>query len=106
MRSGLFDHLVVEFDHRLAENLQDGGATVRQVVVPSAPFSISHSGLRTQPPIALQTLQERIERPRADVVAVASQLGEHPLTDDRMLGRVMKDMDLPEAQQDLACEQL
>ncbi|OFW29645.1 MAG: hypothetical protein A3H97_01760 [Acidobacteria bacterium RIFCSPLOWO2_02_FULL_65_29] len=97
---------MVELDHGLAEDLQHGGPTVREAIVPPAPFPLADSGFGPQPPVAFQTLQERIERARADVVAMASQLAEDPLADDWMLGRVMKNVDFPEAQQDLSREQL
>jgi hypothetical protein len=37
---------------------------------------------------------------------VPSELGEHPLTHDRLLGCVMKDVDLPKAEQDFPRNQL
>jgi hypothetical protein len=106
MRRNFFNDFVMEFDHRFAQHFQHGGPTGGQVVVTPSPFPLSHSDFGTEPPVALQPFQERIERTGADVVAVSAQLGENPLTDDRMLGGVVEDVDFPKTQQDLACQQL
>ena len=105
MRRGFFDDFVMQFDHGLAEYVQDGRPAGGEVVVPPPPFPFSHSDFRSQPAVALQTLEERIQRARADVVAVPAQLGKDPLTDHRMLRGVVEDVDLPEAQQDLSRQQ-
>jgi hypothetical protein len=96
-RDGLFDDFVVELHDGFAQNIQHGGAAFREVIVPAAAFALSGSGLRSQPTVALQTFQEGVERAGTDVVAVAAQLSQDPLTDDGMFGRMMKDVDLPEA---------
>lgn len=105
MRRGLFDDFVMQFDHGFAEHVQHARPTGGQMVIAPPPFAFSHSGFGSEPPVAFQALQEWIERAGADVVAVPAQLGEDPLTDDRMLGGVMEDVDFPEAQQDLSREQ-
>jgi hypothetical protein len=97
VRYGFFDDFVVEFDDGLAQYVEYGGAARGEVIVPTATFSIANGGLRSQPAVALQTFQEGVERARADVVAVAAQLSQDPLTDDGMLGGMMENVDLPEA---------
>jgi hypothetical protein len=104
--SGFFDDFVMQFDHRFAEHVQHGRPTGGQVVVTASPLPLSHGDFGSQPSVALQSLKEWIEGAWADVVAVTTQLGEDPLTDDRMRGGVMENVYLPEAKQDLSCEQL
>ena len=94
---GFFDDLVVQFNDGLAQYVEYGGAACSEVVVPTPAFSVSDSGLRSQPTVALQTFQKRVQRAGADVVAVAAQLSQDPLTDDGMLGGMMENVDLPEA---------
>ena len=96
VRDGFFDDFAVELHDGLPQNIQHGGAAPREVIVPAAAFALSYSGLRSQPTVALQTFQEGVERAGTDVVAVAAQLSQNPLTDDGMFGRMMKDVDLPE----------
>jgi hypothetical protein len=106
MRRGLFDDFVMQFDHGLTQHVQHGRATSGQVIVASPPFALSHSDFGSQPSVSLEALQERVEGAGTDVVAVPAQFGEHPLTDDGMLRRVMQDVHLPEAQQDLSRQEL
>ena len=105
MRRGLFNDFVMQFDYGFSEYVQYGRPAGGEVVVPPAPFPLSHSDFGSQPAVALQPLEERIQRARADVVAVPAQFGEDPLTDHRMLRGVVEDVYLPEAQQDLSCQQ-
>jgi hypothetical protein len=102
----LFNHFVVEFDDDFSQDLQDPSSARGEVIVPTTTFSVTDGGLRAQPSVSLQAFQQRIERARADIVAMSAQLAQHPLADDGMLGGVVKDMDLPEAQQDFARQQL
>jgi hypothetical protein len=103
---GLLDDLVMQFDHRFAEHVKDGGAALGQVIVPAPSFPLTNSGFGTQPPIPFETLEQWIQRPRTDVVPVSTQFREHPLTNDRMLSRVVKDVDFPEPKENLARQQL
>ncbi len=103
---GLFNDFVVQFDDGLSEYLEHGGAPLRQVIVAAAAFSLPNGGLRAEPPIPLEALQQGVERSGTDVVAVVSQLREHPLADERALSGVVEDVDFPEAQQDFARQQL
>jgi hypothetical protein len=48
------------------------------------------------------SLQERIEGPRADLVAMVTQFAHHPLPVNGTLGGMVKYMDLPKAEEDLA----
>jgi hypothetical protein len=47
VRDGFFDDLVVELHDGFAQNIQHGGAALREVIVPSATLSLSDGGLRT-----------------------------------------------------------
>jgi hypothetical protein len=102
----LLDDFVMEFHDGLAHDLQHRSATRSQVIV--APPTRSRTGLyfAPQPPIALHALEQRVQRPGADVVPVSAKLAEHPLADDRMFGGMVEDVHLPKTQQDLAREKL
>jgi hypothetical protein len=102
MRSGLFDDFVMQFDDGFPEHVQHGRSTSGQVIVASPPFSFSHSDFGSQPSVSFETLQERVEGAWTDVVAVPAQFGQHPLANDRVFRRVMQDVHLPEAQQNLS----
>ena len=96
----------MQFNNRFAERFEDRGAALSQMIVPTPSFPLTNSGFRTQPPVPFETLEQRIQRPRTDVVPVSSQFREYPLTDDRMLSRVVKDVDLPKPEENLARQQL
>jgi hypothetical protein len=102
MGNGLFDDFVMQFDDGFSEHVQDGRSTSSQVIVASPPLPFSHSDFRSQPSVPFETLQERVEGAGTDVIAVPPQFGEHPLADHWVFRRVMQDMHLPEAQQDLS----
>jgi len=103
---GLFHDLVVQFDDRLTKHLKHGGAALGQVIVPTPAFSLSNGGFRAQPTVPFEALEQRVQSPWTDVVAVVTQFREHPLADDRALCGVVEDVDFPKAQQDLARQQL
>lgn len=100
------NHFVMEFDDAFTEQRQYGDASVCEVIVPTPTRPGTRFDLAMQPAVALHALQEWIQRPRADVVAVPSKLPEHPLADDGMLCRVVQDVHLPEPEQDLTGQQL
>ena len=49
----------------------------------------------------LHSFQQRIQRPGADLVTMPPEFGDDPLAVDRPLARVVEDMHLPEAQENL-----
>jgi hypothetical protein len=102
---GLFDDFVMQLDHRVAKHVDNGGAALGQMIVPAPSFSLADRGFGTQPPVPFETLKQRIQRPRTDVVPVSTQFREHPLADDRALSRVVKDVDFPEPKENLARQQ-
>ncbi len=103
---GLFHDFVVQFHDRLAQHLEDGGAAPGQVIVPASAYSLANCGLRAQPPVPFKTLEQRVQGSGTDVVPVVAQFREHPLPDDRALSGVVEDVDFPEAQQNLARQEL
>jgi hypothetical protein len=103
---GLFDDFVMQFDEGLPEHVQHGRSTSGQVIVAPPPFSFSYGDFGPQPAVSFETLQERVESAWTDVVAVPAQFRQHPLANDGVLGRVMQDVHLPEAQQDLSGQEL
>ena len=62
--------------------------------------------IRSQPAVAGHTRQHRVERARADAVAVFGQFLEHPLAVDAAFARVVEDVDLPEREQELTCDRI
>jgi hypothetical protein len=55
-----------------------------------------------EPAVPDHPMQERVERPRADLIAMAPQLFQYPLAVNGCLAGVMEDVHLPEAEQDFA----
>ncbi len=102
MNGRFFDDLVVKLDDGFAEDFEDGRAAFGQVIVAARTLGFSDRCLGTEPAIALEALEQRIQGARADVVPMLSQFAQHPLANDRMLGRVVKDVHFPEAQQNFA----
>lgn len=92
---------MMQLDDGLAKNLEHGGATGREVIVASAAQARRRIALTSEPAITLHPLQKRIQRARADPVPMPAKLFQDPLTHHRFLGGVMKDVDLPKAEEDL-----
>ena len=59
-----------------------------------------------KPAVTLHALEQRVQGPRADLIAVATQLRDHPLADNGVFGGVMQDVDLPKTEKDFAGQQL
>ena len=69
----------------------------RPIEATGAPASPSHSGLQVA--LALEGMQQRIERAGTDSISVASQLLHHPLPIEFPLHRVVQDMQPDQAGQ-------
>lgn len=95
---GLFHHFVVQLDDGLAQDLKDGGTSSGEMVVASAAKTRGWIRFTSQPPIALHPLQQRVQRARAHRMSVPAKLLEDPLTHHGLLGGVVQDVDLPEAE--------
>lgn len=54
--------------------------------------------------MAFHSTQQRIQRPRADVIAVPPELSNHPLTIHGTFRCMVQDVDFPEAQQNFSNE--
>ena len=62
--------------------------------------------LELQPAPFLHARQKRIQRSRADLVAVATQLADHPLAEDGAGLGVVQDVYLPKGEQELSLDVL
>ena len=94
--------LAGQFFEEPRDDPQDAPPRRRQMVLAPSTWPGVSVGLAAQPSVRLHPPQHRIQRSGADRVAVLAQLVEHPLADNGVLGGMMQDVDLPEAQQDLA----
>jgi hypothetical protein len=96
----------MQFDDGLTEDTKDSGPASSQVVI--APPTETAPGLdfTAQPAVALHALQERIQRPWADVIPVTTQLCQDPLPNHGLLGGVVQDVHLPESEQHLSVDGL
>jgi hypothetical protein len=103
---GFLDHFVVKFDHGFAHDVEDCRPCWCQVIIAPAAWSTARLRLTSQPSRTLHAFQQRVQRARADVIPMSSELAQNPLTNDWMLRGVMKDVHLPETEQDFACEEL
>ena len=97
-----FDDFVVKFDDGFAEHFENGRPALGQMIVAAGALGFANGSFRTEPAIALEALEQWIQSARANVVAMLSQLAEHPLADDRMFSGMVKDVHFPESQQDFA----
>jgi hypothetical protein len=52
-----FDHLMVQLDDRLAENLEDCGPSLREMVVPAPSLALPYCGFGPEPAVSFQSLQ-------------------------------------------------
>jgi hypothetical protein len=54
-----------------------------------------------EPAPRFHALEDGVERAVANAISVLPQFLQHPLSNDRVLRRVVEDVDLPETQEDL-----
>ena len=101
-----FQHLEPKLRNALAQHVQHRGTASGQVVIATPARTGIRFDLAPQPAVAFHTFQKRVQRPWAEVVAVTTQLRNHPLPDDRMFGGVMEDMHFPEAEKNFTGQQL
>lgn len=92
----------------LPVQLIESGADLTEDVVPARCEAIHPGGFgplgfcRTKPPAPGHARKHRIERARAQTIAVMVEFLQHPLTVDAApIGRMMKNVDLPEGEQEL-----
>jgi hypothetical protein len=103
----LFQDLVVQFHDHAPDNLKDFTSGGGQVIVAAGTRAdTTRFDLTTQPAIVGHPLQQWVQRARADIVPMTPELGQNPLADDRVLTRVMEDVHLPEAQENLSRDRL
>src|ERR1035437_1141831 len=97
--------LTHELPIQLFQSLADQGQHLPALRGEPIVHPCSRTGSRNlaafEPPISLHPVQQRVQRSRADLVAMPAQLIKHPLTMNRSLARVVQDVHLPKAQQDL-----
>lgn len=96
--------LPVQLVERAADLIQDVMPARCQAVHPSPlrPLRLS----RAQPSAPRHSREYRIERARTQVIAVVLQFLEHPLPIDALLFSVMKNMDLPKGEEELAHDRI
>jgi hypothetical protein len=77
---------------------------LREAIV--SPRTLSAIGIATapQPAEAFHPMKQRVQRAWADLIAVTAEFEDHPLSVERLLARVVKDVHLPKAQQDFTLE--
>jgi hypothetical protein len=96
----MLSHFTVQFIERVEDLLEDLATTWRQSVDARCFRAFGLGG--TKPATLRHSREHRIQRPRAEAVAVVVQLLKHPLTVDTLFARVVKNVDLPEGEQKLA----
>src|SRR5260370_39257960 len=75
----------------LSPNLsQDVATFARQSIILSGPLATAGLGLALEPAQPGHSIEQRIERAGTDIVTVAAQLVQNPLTVDRFRIRVMQ----------------
>ena len=94
-------HRLRDTVHRAIENLLEDLVTARRETVDARRLRALRLR-RAQPTAFRHSRQHRIERPRTQAIAVVVQFFEHPMSVDALFGGVVKDVDLPEGEQELA----
>jgi hypothetical protein len=102
----LCDDLAMQLSDHIGNNGEHRAPLARQMIVASRSRTPAMLHVTCKPSIPFHSLEQRIQRARAEIVAVSPQLREHPLTNHRLLGCVVKNVDLPEAEQDFPRNQL
>jgi hypothetical protein len=92
----------VEFPDLVANQREDLAATNAQAIVFARPASTPWIGFAPQPTQAFHSLKQGIQRAGAELIAMEPQLGEDPLPVHRFLPGMVQNVNLPEAQQNLA----
>jgi diadenosine tetraphosphatase ApaH/serine/threonine PP2A family protein phosphatase len=89
---------MLEFGERCPEALQHFGTGWRDSIDPrvSGPFRLG----RAEPAASCHPREQRVQCARAQSIAVTMQLLQHPMPIHTLLFRVMKDVNLPEREQE------
>src|SRR4030042_6139547 len=99
-------HLAVELLDLAAQHVEHLLALLGEGILLARPRPGIGIDLELEPAALFHPVEQRIERARAHLVTVAPKLAEHPLAEDGLRLGVVKDVDLPERQQDLVLELL
>jgi hypothetical protein len=99
-RRGVATHLARQLVERLANPVQHLVPASREPVDPRGFGPLGFCG--SKPAARGHPRQHRIQRAGTQAIAVMLKLLEHPLSVDALLAGMMKDMDLPEGQEELA----
>ena len=95
-------HFARQFTKKLANDSQDLPPLRRERIFATRARTSLGIATALEPAAGFHPPQHRIERAGAHAVAVLAEFLEHPLPHDRPFGRMVKDVDLPEAQENLA----
>ncbi len=80
----------------------NGMRSRRRFLAGAGLFAVAGSALAAEPASLLHAGEHGVERACAHLVSMAPQLPQHPLADDRLGRGVVKDVNLPEGQEELA----
>jgi len=83
------------------DQFQDSLAFLGQPIVLTSPPTALRVALAPEPPQPLHPVQQRIQRAGTDFISMPAQLRQNPLPVDGLLIRMMEDVNLPKAEQNL-----
>jgi hypothetical protein len=106
LRPSSEDDFVVEFPDLVANHGEDLAADDSQAIVFARPAAAPRIGFAPQPTQALHSLEQGVQGAGAELIAMPPQLCEDPLSVHRFLPGMVQNVNLPEAQQDLAVDGL
>jgi hypothetical protein len=95
------NYFAVHFIDLFSDQPQNPPALPAQEVVLARSRARVLVTLASEPTVPFHPMQERVESPRADLVAMTTQFAHHPLPVDWALGCMVENMNLPKAKKDL-----
>ena len=96
------DHLSIKLFDVLAHYLEHFSPFWGEPIVLSCALPAFRICLALKPSDALHPVQQRVQRPRADLISMSSQFIDHPLPMQRHFSCMMQNVRFPEAQQNLS----
>ena len=102
----LLRNFVVQLTDHAKDGVEHMPAPAREMVVPACSRTATGLHFTPEPAVAFHSLEERVQRPWADVIPVPPELAEHPLPDHGLFGGVVENVHFPEAKENFSRDQL
>ena len=100
----MFSNFTVQFIQRVEDLIEDLATTGRETVHTRRLRALRFR--RAKPAALGHSRKHRIQRAWTQAIAMVLQFFKHPLTIDALLGGVVKDVDLPKGEKELAYDRI